>query len=450
MDQQPASNPGVIAGNEQETIAANKTESAPSITIAAEAGLLEEEILFKPSPPPNIDTATLPPPPQTIDEIRAALTKREQQISAIQRLGRTLLIRTTDFDQLMKQTLNTAVEILDADVGSIQLYDADADSLIFRHVFDPADEVLIGHSVPTVKGIDGRVFRSGVSDLTNRVGNRKEWNDDVDSSTGYHTDSMLTVPLKKQDGSRLGVMQVLNGKRPFDQRDLEVLEVLCSQASQAMISAHLYEDAQRRLDHLQALRSIDLAITASLDLQITLDVFVEQVITQLKLDAVNVLLLNPHLLTLEYAAGRGFHSDALRHTNLRLGEGLAGRAALERRVINIPNLNETTNDLLRSPLLNDEGFVTYFAVPLIAKGQIKGVLETFQRTRLDPDPEWLAFWKPSPVKLLSRLIMRPSLMIYNAPTPNWRWLTILPLKVGLALSTCETKKLKATPSASPS
>ncbi len=388
MEQYPAIDSEVTTGTRDNST--GETAEATDSSIALAEGQDQAE-LFQPSPPPNIDTATLPPPPQTIDEIRAALSKREQQISAIQRLGRTLLIRTTDFDHLMKQTLNTAVEILDGDVGSIQLYDSDADSLVFRHVFDPADEVLIGHSVPTVKGIDGRVFRSGVSDLTNRVGNRKEWNDAVDSSTGYHTDSMLTVPLKKQDGSRLGVMQVLNGKRPFDQRDLEVLEVLCSQASQAMISAHLYEDAQRRLDHLQALRSIDLAITASLDLQITLDVFVEQVITQLKLDAVNVLLLNPHLLTLEYAAGRGFHSDALRHTNLRLGEGLAGRAALERRVINIPNLNETTNGLLRSPHLNEEGFITYFAVPLIAKGQIKGVIETFHRSRLDPDPEWLAF-----------------------------------------------------------
>jgi putative nucleotidyltransferase with HDIG domain len=347
--------------------------------------------LFADTSTPHIETETLPAPPDTLDEIRSVLEKREQQISAIQRLGRTLLIRTTDFDRLMKQTLHTAIDILDADVGSVQIYDEKTNSLIFRHVFDPAAHVLVGYSVPISKGIDGRVFRTGVSDLTNRVRERKEWNADVDSRTGYHTDSMLTVPLRRQDGAPIGVIQILNGKRPFDQRDLEVLEVLCSQAGQAMISAHLYDDAQRRLNHLQALRSIDIAITASLDLKVTLDVFVEQVMNQLKLDAVNVLLLNTHLLTLEHAASRGFRSEALRHTSLRLGEGLAGRAALERRVIAIPNLSESTNDLLRSPYLREEGLITYYAVPLIAKGQIKGVLETFHRTRLEPDPEWLAF-----------------------------------------------------------
>jgi putative nucleotidyltransferase with HDIG domain len=352
---------------------------------------LDGESLFPTTPPPDIAFETLPPPPETPEELRTALAKRERQISALQQLGSTVLIRTTDFDRLMRHTLYTAIEILGGEVGSVQIYDEKTDSLIFRHVYDPAAQVLAGYSVPISKGIDGRVFRTGISDLTNRVMMRKDWNEEVDSRTGYHTESMLTVPLKKQDGSRIGVIQILNGKRPFDERDLEVLEVLCSQTGQVMINAHLYEDAQRRLDHLQALRNIDLAITASLDLNITLDVFVEQVMSQLKLDAVNVLLLNSHMLTLEYAASRGFQSDALRHTNLRLGEGFAGRAALERRVISIPDLNGTPNDLLRSPHLREEGFVTYFAVPLLAKGQVKGVLETFHRTRLDPDPEWLSF-----------------------------------------------------------
>lgn len=340
---------------------------------------------------PDIDVATLPPPPKTRDEIQAMLERRERQISAIQRNSRSLLVSTQDIDALLQQTLNLAVGILDAELGSIQLYDHNEKRLIFRYVYDPADRPLIGHSMPTCEGIDGRVFRSGLSDLTNAVERRKDWNAAIDSRTGNKSRSMITVALKTQEGARVGVMQVLNGKRPFDERDLEVVEVLCAQASQYMIGARLFDDAERRSGHLQALRSIDLAITASLDLQITLDVFVEQVLSQLKLDAVSVLLLNPHMLTLEYTYGRGFHSDALRHTSLRMGEGLAGRAALERRVIHIENLTESPNDLLRSPHLREEGFVTYIAVPLVSKGQIKGVLETFLRKPFNPDLEWMTF-----------------------------------------------------------
>jgi putative nucleotidyltransferase with HDIG domain len=42
-------------------------------------------------------------------------------------------------------------------------------------------------------------------------------------------------------------------------------------------------------------------------------------------------------------------------------------------------------------LLADEGFVSYYAVPLITKGEVKGVLEIFHRSRLNPDREWLNF-----------------------------------------------------------
>jgi len=114
-------------------------------------------------------------------------------------------------------------------------------------------------------------------------------------------------------------------------------------------------------------------------------------VAQLHLDAVDVLLLNPHTLTLEYSVGRGFRSPALQHTHLRLGESYAGRAALERRIIHVPNLTEAVGDLSRAPLLAAEEFATYYAVPLIAKGQVKGVLETFQRTPSTPDSEWMEF-----------------------------------------------------------
>jgi len=46
---------------------------------------------------------------------------------------------------------------------------------------------------------------------------------------------------------------------------------------------------------------------------------------------------------------------------------------------------------VRRELLADEEFVSYFGVPLIGKGEVKGVLEIFHRSELNPDPEWLSF-----------------------------------------------------------
>jgi putative nucleotidyltransferase with HDIG domain len=57
----------------------------------------------------------------------------------------------------------------------------------------------------------------------------------------------------------------------------------------------------------------------------------------------------------------------------------------------IHNLAGESNSPINSPELAAEGFVTYIGVPLIAKGEIVGVMEIFQREKLEPTQEWLNF-----------------------------------------------------------
>ncbi|HLE77031.1 MAG TPA: HD domain-containing phosphohydrolase [bacterium] len=148
---------------------------------------------------------------------------------------------------------------------------------------------------------------------------------------------------------------------------------------------------ERQLQRLAALRMIDSAITASLELKVTLDVLLDQVTSQLGIDAANVLLFDRQLQRLNFGAGRGFRTGVLQYSNLRLGEGLAGVAALERRLVHVADLRADPGTLARAPHLAREDFVTYFAVPLIAKGDVQGVLEVFHREQIDTDDEWIRF-----------------------------------------------------------
>jgi len=141
------------------------------------------------------------------------------------------------------------------------------------------------------------------------------------------------------------------------------------------------------------LQKIDQAILGSLDLNLTLNVVLEQVKTQLNIDAAAVLLLNRHAQILEFASGLGFHSKAIESSRLRMGEGHGGRAALEKRTVSITDLLENSAQFDRAQLLADEGFVTYFGTPLIAKGRVNGVLEIYHRMPFVPDENWLEFFE---------------------------------------------------------
>jgi HD-GYP domain-containing protein (c-di-GMP phosphodiesterase class II) len=148
---------------------------------------------------------------------------------------------------------------------------------------------------------------------------------------------------------------------------------------------------KRQLHRLSALRSIDFAIASGLDLNLLLSILLDRVIETLHVDSAAVLLLDQKLNELVFASGRGFNTNILQHTHLKLGQGYAGRVALERRIINIPDLTKTKTEFERSPLFPSERFIVYYGVPLIAKGRVLGVLEIFHRTPLHPDEDWLDF-----------------------------------------------------------
>ncbi len=95
----------------------------------------------------------------------ALLKHRERQIDAMHRISEALLYFSS-IEEIVRETLTVAIDVLKADVGSLQLYDPLTDMLVFRHVVDPRAGVLVGHAVPAAEGINGKAFRTGKSSLT--------------------------------------------------------------------------------------------------------------------------------------------------------------------------------------------------------------------------------------------------------------------------------------------
>ena len=148
---------------------------------------------------------------------------------------------------------------------------------------------------------------------------------------------------------------------------------------------------QRQLEHLTALSAIDRVISANFDLKLSLSEILRHVTIELDVDAADILILNTNTQMLEFGAERGFRDKAIRKTCVRLGESYAGRVALDRQLIQIYNLRAEPENLFLNSILKGDNFFCYFAVPLIVKGLVVGVLEVFHRSTLDPDAEWFDF-----------------------------------------------------------
>lgn len=146
-----------------------------------------------------------------------------------------------------------------------------------------------------------------------------------------------------------------------------------------------------QLHRIEALREIDIAIISTTNLSLALKTVLEKVTSSLDVDAADILLLNPHTHMLDFAAGRGFKTHGMEKAQIRLGQGCAGRAVLEQRVVSIPDLRETHEQFVRAPLIAGEKFVAFYSVPLVAKGNVVGVLEIFHRSPIRTEQTWLDF-----------------------------------------------------------
>jgi len=151
-----------------------------------------------------------------------------------------------DLDTMLAEVVDASREILNADRGTVFLYDAKSDELVVRvgtdldHIRIPADKGIVGESAQTRKLIN--VPDCYEDDRFNRA---------IDKQTGYRSRCMLTIPLIGYEESLIGVLQILNKKDGvFDAQDEYVAQALAAQAAVVLHRVKLTEQIieSERLD----------------------------------------------------------------------------------------------------------------------------------------------------------------------------------------------------------
>ena len=312
------------------------------------------------------------------------IKQRDRELEVIATVS-TALRNASNRTQMLPIILDQVLRLLEADGAGFVMVKPATGELTIELACGVWDS-LTGQSVPFEASISGEVLSKGQPYWSRQA---EQENRLAVDGFGEMTRAVICVPLITQD-SAIGVLWA-GRQADLTEEEVSLLAAIGNIAANAIHRATLHEQTEQQLHYLAALRTIDAAISGSIDLRLTLRVLLDQVTAQLRVHAADVLLLDPRSQTLSYAEGRGFLSAALRDTRLHVGRGHAGRAALERRLVSVSNLAEEPEDFARSRLLAGEKFVAYYAVPLIAKGQVKGILEVFHRAPLAGDADWQDF-----------------------------------------------------------
>ncbi|KAF0107027.1 MAG: putative signaling protein [Anaerolineaceae bacterium] len=313
--------------------------------------------------------------------------RRLTELEAVNRISTALRMAQTA-EQMLPRLLDETLKILESEAGAIWLYNQISGTLEEVEARGWFTRV---HDEPIVPndGIAGKVFSTGEPAVSGEFASDDRTRAAACSQAppGW---GGACVPIRA-GSETIGVLFVsVQLPRLLNQGDVDLLTTITEIAGNAIHRSRLYEQSQRHLQRLASLRAIDMAISTVLDLRVTLSILIDHILSQLRVNAVAVLLLNPNTQMLHHGASAGFRTDSIKKWSSHASEGLSGQVARTRATVHVLDL--AAEPLFsRTAMLANEGFVTYFGVPLLAKGRVKGVLEIFQRSPLNPDVEWKNF-----------------------------------------------------------
>lgn len=199
------------------------------------------------------------------------------------------------------------------------------------------------------------------------------------------------VPLLVEE-QPIGAVLVVK-HRKIDEDEARLLSAVADIAASAVHRATLYDSTQRRLEWLTALRKLNVAVSGDVDLNISLKILLDQVLEHFGASAADVLLVNSKTMAFEHVVGRGFVTEAAEQGVALCRENALAQEALQtRKKVFVQKLSEDKR-ISRScqDVIEQEGFITYLCMPLIAKGVAKGVLEVFSCEQQEFEDDWLRF-----------------------------------------------------------
>ncbi|GIV62719.1 MAG: hypothetical protein KatS3mg045_0058 [Bellilinea sp.] len=263
------------------------------------------------------------------------------------------------------------LELIDPQTGQVEIVSASG-----------CWKTLQGKADTPLENIRQQVLALGKPYVENHLGNR--------AGSGIPApacgcQAIASIPLEV-DYQNLGILTI-GSYQALSAEKVSLLQGVGEVVASVIYRDELYRRIEQNAARLGALRIIDNSIIEGQDLKTVLRIVLEQTTHQLNMDASSIFLYNPQNSILEYAADYGFKTRGIERP-LKLGQSHAGVAALHRMILTYPDLTATRAEIA-DYLLDEEGFVFQAVAPLVAKGDLIGVMELFARRPFQTNEDWL-------------------------------------------------------------
>ncbi len=330
--------------------------------------------------------------------------ERARQLATLNQVAQTIT-STLELEPLLERVLQSAVDILGCEAGSLFLIDEETTDSVFKVAVGSVAGDLIGQRVPAGRGIVGSAAQSGQPVIVNDTASDPRWFQKTDKTTNFVSRAVMAVPLRVKERI-IGVIEVINKRdgSPFDEEDISLLTAFAGQAAVSIENARLFNltdnELRASVDELQDMQRIDRKLNQDLDVTIAMTVVLERALTKASADAGLAGVITAEGMVI--VAHQGYGKAILPYLDVPL-PAMAGL---------VSRLTSSNEELLIANVQTDEeafavlpGVASQLAIPIRREAETIGVI-ILESTRAD------AF--TGDTSFLTRLADHAAIAVHNA------------------------------------
>ncbi len=186
-------------------------------------------------------------------QLYESIQRQAHQLRTLNRIAR-MVTSSLELDEVMRAVVKSINQILRVETGSLVLLDEETHELIFRITLHEDTEEMAPFRLKVGQGIVGWVVKTGKPARVNDVSKDPRFYAAVDQARGFHTRSVLCVPLILQK-KVIGAIEVINkidetqpeGVGEFTEEDEALLSAVAAFVAMAVENARLHEATRNRV-----------------------------------------------------------------------------------------------------------------------------------------------------------------------------------------------------------
>lgn len=366
---------------------------------ASELGAMIQSALVRPLPAGDLILTKR----AELIEANQQLTARVQQLQTLFEVGKAVTSQL-DLEAVLRQVVKAAVTLTDADESYLLLVDEASGNLYLRAEANLGVEEVKNFWVKVSDSIAGQVVQSGEP-----IALAKD-SHSVKVKTGLVVYALVNTPVKVGQHV-IGVLGIDNRyqQRAFGQQDQLLLATLADWAAIAIQNAKLFTATTEMSRNLELVNQVSRLVSSTLDVEEIPRLLIQHTAEIFGAESGSLALMDQERkgVTFQLAYdGQGNELTQLRNFLMPLGQGIVGQVAQNGVPLIVNNVRE---DPGWSPVADRlTGFTTkkIMAVPLIAEGEVIGVIELLNKKDGD--------FGQNDLELLSLVAASAAIAIQNA------------------------------------